>query len=138
MWRDDSPFHSKESWCVYAVATLKHLSIDVAERERDSCSFTARRHRRLQLYPIARGLVSPIDLYVSRIHTIMAYRCGGVDIQYFSNPDVSYSGLPTGIANDADCARRIRETMVRSLITHASCISEITNPRNISSKEKIR
>ncbi|CAM9759794.1 unnamed protein product [Ascophyllum nodosum] len=45
--------------------------------------------------------------------TIMSYRCGSVDrsINHFSNPDVSVMGLPTGVADEADCARRIRDTM---------------------------
>ena len=51
----------------------------------------------------------------SRYETIMSYSCGFFDesINYFSNPDVSVMGLPTGVADEADCARRIRDTMVR-------------------------
>ncbi|CAN0080080.1 unnamed protein product [Scytosiphon promiscuus] len=47
--------------------------------------------------------------------TIMGYTTGCVSspgrINYFSNPDISYLGLPTGTAT-ADNARRIEDTMV--------------------------
>ncbi|CAM9760210.1 unnamed protein product [Ascophyllum nodosum] len=45
--------------------------------------------------------------------TIMSYRCGSSNryINHFSNPDVSVLGLPTGVADEADCARRIGDTM---------------------------
>jgi PKD repeat protein len=44
--------------------------------------------------------------------TIMAYNCPGgcTRQQYFSNPNVTYIGLPTGIADQADNARSINQT----------------------------
>jgi hypothetical protein len=43
--------------------------------------------------------------------TIMAYNCttGCSRVQYFSNPDVSYAGAPTGLADYADNARSLNE-----------------------------
>lgn len=47
----------------------------------------------------------------------MAYPCRNVRkavrVPYFSNPDVTYKGSPTGIAGKNDNARRIKENMVR-------------------------
>ena len=43
--------------------------------------------------------------------TVMAYNCSGgcTRVQYFSNPDVSYGGAPTGQAGYADNARSLNE-----------------------------
>lgn len=53
---------------------------------------------------------------LSRYATIMSYAnddCGGVSkINYFSNPDIGYLGLPTGTLTD-DNARCIEDNMVR-------------------------
>lgn len=60
----------------------------------------------------------------------MSYSCpvtSGIRINYFSNPDVFYLGRPTGIADDADCARRIRETMVRIRISKLMSIRRSAN-----------
>ena len=49
-----------------------------------------------------------------RFLTVMSYddNCPRApEINYFSNPDVSYRGLPTGTATENN-ARKIRETMV--------------------------
>ena len=66
----------------------------------------------------------------------MSYRCGSYnrDINYFSNPDVSVMGLPTGVAGEANCARRIRDTMVRGryLKIKAPAITQETSRGNIS------
>jgi hypothetical protein len=55
-----------------------------------------------------------------RFHTLMSYGCLNSyvcpEIEYFSNPDVTYNGDPTGIAdpspNSADNARTINQTRV--------------------------
>lgn len=49
--------------------------------------------------------------------TIMAYQddCDVDYINYYSNPDVVVLGKPTGTAIE-NCARRIRDTMVRAVV----------------------
>jgi hypothetical protein len=42
--------------------------------------------------------------------TIMSYSCGTPRINYFSSPLVMVNGRPTGVADSADNARRLRET----------------------------
>jgi len=47
-------------------------------------------------------------------YTVMAYRLKDSSqqgIRYFSSPDVSYNGAPTGIANQSDNVRSLRQTM---------------------------
>jgi hypothetical protein len=46
----------------------------------------------------------------NNFYTIMAYACGGCrQIDYYSNPNVLYNGVPTGIADFTDEARALRE-----------------------------
>lgn len=54
------------------------------------------------VYPYGYGHRSPAGTF----RTVMAYDCpsGCPRIQHFSNPDVSYSGEPTGIDHDSDPA----------------------------------
>jgi len=65
-------------------------------------------------YPYSYGFQEPDE----KFRTVMAYNCPGrcSGIQYFSNPDVTYMGDPTGIAdpnpNSADNARTINQTRV--------------------------
>lgn len=46
--------------------------------------------------------------------TVMAYNCPGgcTRVQHFSNPNVSYAGKPTGVADYADNARSINQTRI--------------------------
>lgn len=53
----------------------------------------------------------------TRYRTIMSYSCGTPYIFYFSNPDVSYLGKPTGTATENN-ARSIRNNMVRRTHTY--------------------
>jgi hypothetical protein len=60
------------------------------------------------LFEYSYGWQDPDAVY----RTIMAYNCSGgcTRVQYFSNPAVSYSGLPTGVADYADNARSLNDT----------------------------
>jgi hypothetical protein len=60
------------------------------------------------LFEYAYGWQDPQEVF----RTIMAYNCTGgcTRVQYFSNPDVTYSGLPTGVADYADNARSLNDT----------------------------
>jgi hypothetical protein len=60
------------------------------------------------LFPYSYGWQDPLEAF----RTIMAYNCTGncPKAQHFSNPAVSYSGLPTGVADYADNARSLNDT----------------------------
>lgn len=60
------------------------------------------------IYPYAYGHQEPYG----KFRTVMAYNCSGgcSRVNYFSNPDVFYSGEPTGALNAADNARTIDGT----------------------------
>ncbi len=67
--------------------------------------------------------------------TIMSYSCSGATrVGYFSNPNVSYNGLPTGIdyetdpANSADNARSLNNTKSWVSAFRASTTPTIPNP----------
>jgi len=67
-------------------------------------------------YPYAYGYRN-CDTNSTMFRTVMAYACGSaVRVNYFSNPRLSYAGLPLGVdydvdpANAADNARAITET----------------------------
>ncbi len=54
---------------------------------------------------------------------LMSYSCSGsTRMNYLSNPNISFEGLPTGTAND-DCARTVRNTagVISSFRTQARC-----------------
>ncbi len=58
------------------------------------------------LYPYSFGYKHPSNLF----RTVMAYNCGGAGcprVLHFSNPNVSYSGAPTGTAVQHDNARSL-------------------------------
>lgn len=59
------------------------------------------------LYPYSYGYQEPGRLF----RTVMAYSCTGscVRVQHFSNPEVNYLGLPTGVADWADNARSLND-----------------------------
>jgi hypothetical protein len=67
-------------------------------------------------FPYSYGYQEP----TGKFHTVMSYECPGPggcqEIEYFSNPAISYNGDPTGIAgpnlNSADNARTINQTRV--------------------------
>ena len=53
-----------------------------------------------------------------RYRTMMSgwnWDCSGPRINYFSNPEVTVRGNPTGISDTYDNARTIRDNMVRCL-----------------------
>ncbi|MEN8166787.1 MAG: M12 family metallo-peptidase [Pseudomonadota bacterium] len=60
------------------------------------------------LFDYSYGWQDPDALF----RTIMAYSCtlGCTRVQHFSNPAVSYAGLPTGVADYADNARSLNDT----------------------------
>ena len=72
-----------------------------------------------------------------RYQTIMSYRCGSSNryINHFSNPDVSVLGLPTGVADEADCARRIGDTMVRGCKLYKNCRDEVNQSSRVRPEE---
>lgn len=47
-----------------------------------------------------------------RYRTVMSYSCGSPFANYFSNPDVSYNGRPTGTDTE-DNVRALEDNMVR-------------------------
>lgn len=68
------------------------------------------------VYPYSYGYWAPDNSF----RTVMAYDCptqyGCLRVPYFSNPNVSYNGYPTGISDYADNARSINE--VRQIVAN--------------------
>ena len=67
--------------------------------------------------------------------TLMAYPCAGTGcprILYFSSPDVSYRGVPTGVGGPPDVATDNAKTISLAAPTVASFRGQSVVPRNVS------
>ena len=59
-------------------------------------------------------------------YTIMAYPCSGCsEIVYYSNPDVPYNGIPTGVRDFAEEARALQQT-APVIASYRGCPSDVT------------